>query len=435
MASAPPIPGVASLDLAPLMNREFDPTDAGMTPEDYFVLTRCDGRTSFKQICTIAGFPEPQTMGILAKLREVGAILLPGEPPPGRRVRMVQSGPAPTLPTAPPHAPPPPARAPTSTISPIASQDGGSAAAAATTADSIRRRPTDPPRSKPPTVPPAAAPPAATTDRKRSTTSAPPVVATAGPPQRPVPIPSDVLAEDIDLSEEQKRLIYSKHLNVQQGTLFDVLEVFPDADRKSLKRAYFRLSKDFHPDRFYGKKLGSFQQRLGEIFKAATDAFELLDDDSKREQYLQRLHAGHRTPPGGATAFDVAAHGSQSRAERAAELFELACQHEASGPGGVKQALSEFSAAIQLDPLPRYLRRAAEACLRASELRSAEEYVKKFAGLSPRDASAHRMVAKVLRAQGRNQEAIVELELASRLDPENVHIAAELEELQKLSGA
>ena len=57
MAPAPPIPGVASLDMAPLMNREFDPTDAGMTPEDYFVLTRCDGRTSFKQICTIAGFP------------------------------------------------------------------------------------------------------------------------------------------------------------------------------------------------------------------------------------------------------------------------------------------------------------------------------------------------------------------------------------------
>ena len=45
------------------------------------------------------------------------------------------------------------------------------------------------------------------------------------------------------------------------------------------------------------------------------------------------------------------------------------------------------------------------------------------------------MVAKVLRAQGKNQEALTELEVASRLDPENVHIAAELEELQKLSGA
>jgi curved DNA-binding protein CbpA len=250
---------------------------------------------------------------------------------------------------------------------------------------------------------------------------------------RTIPVPADVLAEDVELSEDQKRLIYSKHLLVQQGTLFDVLEVPTSTDRKTLKRAYFKLSKDFHPDRFYGKKLGSFQARLGEIFKAATDAFELLDDDGKREQYLSRLQAGHRTPPGGAAAFDGPAQGSQSRAERAVELFDLACQHEAAGE--VKQALAEFSAAIQLDPLPRYLRRAAEACLRASELRSAEEYVKKFAGLSPRDASAHRMVAKVLRAQGLNQEALTELELASRLDPENVHIAAELEELQKLRGA
>jgi curved DNA-binding protein CbpA len=246
-------------------------------------------------------------------------------------------------------------------------------------------------------------------------------------------VPAAILAEQVDLSEDQKRLIYTKHVLIQHGTLFEVLEVFPDADRKALKRAYFKISKDFHPDRFYGKKLGTFHQRLGEIFKAATDAFELLDDDGKREQYLSRLRAGHRTPPGGATALDIAAHGSQSRAERAAELFELACQHEAAGD--VKLALSEFGAAISLDPTPRYLRRAAEACLRASELRSAEEYVKKFAGLSPRDASAHRMLAKVQRAQGRNQEALTELELASRLDPENVHIAAELDELRKLSGA
>jgi cytochrome c-type biogenesis protein CcmH/NrfG len=45
------------------------------------------------------------------------------------------------------------------------------------------------------------------------------------------------------------------------------------------------------------------------------------------------------------------------------------------------------------------------------------------------------MLAKVLRALGRNQEAHKELEAASRLDPENVHIAAELEELAKLVGA
>jgi curved DNA-binding protein CbpA len=400
MAAAPPIPGVASLDLAPLMNRDFDPTDAGMTPEDYFVLTRCDGRTSFKQICTIAGFPEPQTMAILAKLREVGAILLPGEPPPGRRVRVNPSAPIP-MPTVPP-APTPPSVRP-------------------------RASATLPPRVVPPTQPPTQ-PSAAR--QPASPTTAPP----AGPPPRQVNVPPEVLAEAADLSEEQKRLIYSKHALMRQGTLFDLLEVFPDADRKALKRAYFKISKDFHPDRFYGKKLGSFQQRLAEIFKAATDAFELLDDDGKREQYLLRLRAGHRTPPGGAMPDPAGnSNGPQSRSERAAELFEQACQHEASGD--VARALREFSAAIQLDPLPRYLRRAVEACLRASELRSAEEYVKKFAGLSPRDASAHRMVAKVLRAQGRNQEAITELELASRLDPENVHIAAELEELQKLNGA
>ena len=31
----------------------------------------------------------------------------------------------------------------------------------------------------------------------------------------------------------------------------------------ALKRAYFKLSKDIHPDRFYGKRLGSFASADG----------------------------------------------------------------------------------------------------------------------------------------------------------------------------
>ncbi len=434
MAIAPPIPGVESLDLAPLMNREFDPADAGMTPEDYFVLTRCDGRTTFKQICTIAGFPEPQTMAILAKLRKVGAILLPGEPPP-RRSHMQPTAQQPrAAPRAPATVPPSVAgAAPANGPAPRATP--ASVAAMATAAPVIRAAAPhvgigiEPPRARRFTEP---APPGAIAgERARTPSGAPPSSAAL----RTVTIPPELLAEDCELSEDQKRGIYTKAVLLREGTLFDLLEVDPDADRKTLKRAYFKISKDFHPDRFYGKRLGSFHQMLGDIFKAATDAFELLDDDGKREAYRSRLRQGSRqTPAAGATTSSLG--GSQSRAERAVELFDQACQHEAAGE--VKTALAEFSAAIQLDPLPRYLRRAAEACLRASELSSAEEYVKKFAGLSPRDASAHRMLAKVLRAQGRNRDALGELETASRLDPENVHIAAELEELhriEKSSGA
>jgi curved DNA-binding protein CbpA len=383
-----PIKGVSSLDQAPVLNREFDPGGDGepLTPEDYFVLTRVDGHTSFKQICLMVGFPEAQTIGILAKLREIGALLLPGEPPPqvtGRRLATGTNGPvrpaadAPRVrPRAPQNDPDSPERAPTPVV----------------------RRP------------------------------------------RSITIDPVALAEVCDLSDEQKKTILQKHAGLVGATLFEILDVDVDADKKALKRAYFRISKEFHPDRFYGKKLGSFAQRLAQIFKAATDAYAVLDDDDKRVAYAARVRAGAllptgaSTPPHGHSAVDTptAEAQPQSKAERAAELFEAACQHEVTHE--VERAFREFAAAIALDPLPRYLRRAVEACLRAQELRSAEEYAKKFAALSPRDAQAHRTLAKVYRALGRHQQALSELELAITVDPQNVHIAAELDEVRRLIG-
>jgi curved DNA-binding protein CbpA len=369
------IKGVPSLDLAPVINREWDPTGASvaMTPEDYFVLTRVDGKTSFKQICVIAGFPETQTMQILSKLRDAGAILLPGEPPPAQPLRTARG-------TQPTQVPPP--------------ADAGA---------HVRKRPS------------TSAPPPMILERRVAVSV------------RSILIDEAALAESCDLSLEQKRAILTKHAALSGGTLFEILDVDPDADKRTIKRSYYRISKDFHPDRFYGKKLGSFEQRLADIFKMCTEAFDLLDDDGQREAYLHRLRGDAAVAAGGPAPAPL---GPQSKVHRAGELFELACQHEVTGE--TQQALAEFGAAVALDPQPRFLRRAAEACIRAQELRSAEEYAKKFAALSPRDAQAHRTLAKVYKALGRNQDAHTELQTATQLDPGNRHIAAELEEIQKL---
>lgn len=340
------IVGLGPVDVAPLLNREWDPTGLDLTPHDYFVLTRCDGKTTFRMILQMTGFPEPQTIGILQKLREEGAILLPGEAPPLRKLR--------TQPAA--------------------------------TAPQLRPR-------------------------------AAPVLDEA------------ILAEECDLTPEQKRAILGKFISLQGATLFDVLDLGPDAEKKTLKRAYFKISKDFHPDRFYGKNLGSYQARLATIFKAATDAFEILDDDARRAAYIERLTAREQ----GSAAGPAPAPKAQSQAEHAAALFERACQNEVMGQ--TEQALKEFAAAVRLDPhggpQGRYFKRAALACLRAQELRSAEEYATKAAEIDPRDATVHRTLAKVFRAVGRTQDALREIEVASNLDPDNQHIATELDELRR----
>jgi hypothetical protein len=113
-------------------------------------------------------------------------------------------------------------------------------------------------------------------------------------------IDEGAMAEDTDLSPDQRRAILNKHASLSGGTLFDLLEVPRDVDRRGLRAAYFRLSKVYHPDVFFGKRLGTYHRRLADIFEMVSKAFNQLEDDGRREEYLLTLEedkgAGRLTP-------------------------------------------------------------------------------------------------------------------------------------------
>ena len=70
---------------------------------------------------------------------------------------------------------------------------------------------------------------------------------------------------------------------------FVVLGVAHDADDATLKRAYFKRSKEFHPDRYFNKKIGPYKEMLQEIFKQVSAAYRLLEDAEQR-QHQDREH-------------------------------------------------------------------------------------------------------------------------------------------------
>jgi hypothetical protein len=389
------IPGVPSLDVAPQMNVEFDTRSAQLTPEDYYILTRCDGNMTFRQICVISGRPEAEVLVSLGKLRAAGAILLPGEAPPGRVARGTgnRSG---------------------GTVTPGGGTPVPLPIARAQSAPVVNPA-TIPPRPPTHAAPPPEPEPPPTIPRRAPATNP----AGSTPPQLD-PRDAFLLDEPGDLTTEQRVNILNKHRAAASGNYYHLLDLEEGADKKSIKRAYFRVSKDFHPDRFYGKLLGPFGSLLADIFKAITAAYQVLDDDARRKSYLDKLHGTNKGPDG---------RHSQTRAERASEIFEQACSMEAMGQADA--SLPYFAAACNLDPIQRYLQRAAEACLRAKELSAATEYVKKLVDLDPRDAAAHRTLAKVMKASGQVKEAIGALRTARTLDPDNRHIAAELEALEQ----
>jgi curved DNA-binding protein CbpA len=60
---------------------------------------------------------------------------------------------------------------------------------------------------------------------------------------------------------------------------YQILEIEPGADEYAIKKAYRRLAMQFHPD-----KSGGYQEDGG-LFRDIIEAYEVLSDPSKREQY------------------------------------------------------------------------------------------------------------------------------------------------------
>ena len=354
------IPDFGSAQLAPRQNPQFSP-DAGFTTEDYFVWSRLDGHTSLRDIILMVGLGTDRAIHILRKLRSSGAVLLPGETPE------------------------------TLVVTPMAAKD----------------------------APPEAAP------ARRSRPSPP--VPIIDPPSQPVSLPMDLgsitveearaLAEAVELQDGDKRRIILMMRLVSGGDYFALLGVSRGVDKRELKRAYFRVSKEFHPDRHYGQLLGTFGPWLHRIFEAANDAYEVLSDDRKRAAYLADM---------GEEPSVVSQVRPPDKTVVAAQMFERACVAEANGDRPA--ALRLFAAAIDADPQPRYQRRAARLALALGDLSEAERYAKNAARLRAGDASYARTLADVYRAARKLDEAEKILLDALALPTISDLLARELEE-------
>jgi curved DNA-binding protein CbpA len=68
------------------------------------------------------------------------------------------------------------------------------------------------------------------------------------------------------------------------GSYHALLGVSRDADAREIKRSYFKLAREFHPDRYFGKDVGAFGDLLDRIFKQIALAYELLMDPTTRAE-------------------------------------------------------------------------------------------------------------------------------------------------------
>jgi curved DNA-binding protein CbpA len=95
-------------------------------------------------------------------------------------------------------------------------------------------------------------------------------------------------ALDITPELQAQILAFSESLD---RPYFELLDVPRDADTKQIKRAYFSLSKVYHPDRYFRANLGDYTVRLEQIFRKLVEAYELLSDPNTRAEIERTMGA------------------------------------------------------------------------------------------------------------------------------------------------
>jgi actin-like ATPase involved in cell morphogenesis len=88
----------------------------------------------------------------------------------------------------------------------------------------------------------------------------------------------ELLAEDTDLLPWERRHLLAVVRAVESDDYLDLLGLAPGASARDLKRAYFELAKQLHPDRYYGRSLGSFAPLLDRVFAAVSQFVKTLTD-------------------------------------------------------------------------------------------------------------------------------------------------------------
>jgi curved DNA-binding protein CbpA len=136
---------------------------------------------------------------------------------------------------------------------------------------------------------------------------------------------------------------------LQHKDNYQVLGIAPGATPAEIKKAYFKLAKQYHPDRHSDPELINMKEKLETLFTALHGAYQTLSDPAKRQEYDHVL-SGRK----GAAQFE------EKRPEEYVENYaEKTGQAVAYFKAGMKDysvgnfwgAVEAFAAAVRLDPV------------------------------------------------------------------------------------
>ncbi len=280
---------------------------------------------------------------------------------------------------------------------------------------------------------------------------------------------------EIDVKTQKRILEFEAR---QGGGYHHRLGIDPGADIRTIKKAYFKLSREFHPDRFFRCDLGPYSERLPLIFKTILEAYDALLRACPADSAESGSSTGRREgdpPRGGAqwnesqtldrsefekiarlgqrTLHNVPRSVRDERHQKAEEFFEASRLSEREGR--LEEASTSLRLAIRFEPENLAYRSALKdlknrkeelsvhdvldasksyLSMNPDELGRTMKALEEILGLRPQDSGLNHRAACVALALNQLNRARSLAEIAAEQSPEVVHYHTTLGRIHLVQG-
>ncbi len=216
---------------------------------------------------------------------------------------------------------------------------------------------------------------------------------------------------------------------------YALLGVAPHAPATEIRKAYFALARQLHPDRLAALNIADDHKDAQRLFAEVNTAFSVLSDPKLRQEYTDVLRRG------GAAA--VAAE--QERAEQLAAKILDAEEAFRRGEAALRRdqlqtAVAEFGKAVELNPDEaeyHSLLAWAQFCASPDKLAIAKTTrgtLERAIGRAPNSVTPRFLLGRVERMLGRDSDALRYFNDVLQLSPHHAEASSEIRVIEQRLG-
>lgn len=206
------------------------------------------------------------------------------------------------------------------------------------------------------------------------------------------------------------------YLNLERLTPYELLDVDDHTDEETLKKNYYRLTREFHPDRYFSAADPSMKDKLTSIFDALTNAYAMLGGGKRPARPEAVAEGQERAIPS---------------TENGGKKFKQGVREFRNGD--FKGAVDSFRRAAESDPEnPKYWSYLSLSFTKIPQgIKDAESALFEAIRLEPGNADHYANLGLIYLRQGMREDASEQFNEALKLDPVNTKAKKGLEKVRR----